>query len=58
MNKDKFFYNQIILDYIPTKLLKKVTAKQILKWSKLLYDINFDDTKNVYCYLDKKFNKL
>lgn len=53
-----FWYNQIILDYIPIKLLKKVTAKKILKWSKFLHKINFEDTKDVYNYLDKKFNKL
>ena len=56
MNKDKFFYNQIIIDYTPFDLYEKVTVKNITEWSDFLYKINFTNTQDVYSYLNQKIN--
>jgi hypothetical protein len=58
MNKDKFFYNQICIDYTPFDLIEKVTVKDIMKWSDFLHKINFNNMNDVYSYLNEKINEL
>lgn len=58
MNKDKFFYNQICLDFTPPKLLDVITVKHIYEWSEFLHKINFASTQDVYTYLGEKHKQF
>jgi hypothetical protein len=58
MNKDKFFYNQICIDFIPFNLCEVINVFHITKWAEFLHKINFKDMKDVYSYLDKEINEL
>jgi hypothetical protein len=58
MNKDKFFYNQICIDFIPFNLYELINVFHITKWAEFLHKINFKDIKDVYSYLDKEINEL
>ena len=58
MNKDKFWYNQICIDYIPFDLYEKVTVKDLSQWSDFLYKINFSNMNDVYCYLNEKISTM
>ncbi len=43
-----------IVDYIPTKLLDKITAKDIYDWRDFLYENSVFEIQNIYIYLDHK----
>jgi len=58
MNKNKNWYNQICLDYIPFKILDKVTVKDIAIWSDFLNQINFNNMEDVYSYLNIKIKEI
>jgi len=58
MNKDRFFYIQICLDYTPTKLLDVITIKYIYEWSEYLCKMNFLTIQDVYAYLAEKHKQF
>ena len=58
MNKNKNWYNQICLDYIPFKILDKVSVKHIYIWSDFLNQINFNNMEDVYSYLNIKIKEI
>ena len=55
--KNKYIITQYCLDYIPFKLLEKITAKDIYEWRDFLYYSNTFEIKDIYIYLDNKFKQ-
>lgn len=58
MNKDRFFYCQICLDYTPAKLIDVITVKHIYEWTEFLLKMNFESTQDVYTYLSEKHKQF
>jgi hypothetical protein len=58
MKKDRWFYRNVILDYIPFLLLEKVSVKNIYDWSDFLYSNEVFEIKEVYSYLDNKIKEF
>lgn len=53
--KNKYLIGQYCIDYIPLKLLDKITVKDIYEWRDFLFIHNVDNIKDIYIYLDGKF---
>jgi hypothetical protein len=55
--KNKYIISQYCLDYIPTKLLDKITIKDIYEWREFLFVHNIFEIKDIYIYLDNKLKQ-
>ena len=53
--ENKYIISQYCLDYIPKKLLDKITVKDIYEWREFLFIHNIFDIKDISIYLDSKF---
>jgi hypothetical protein len=58
MDKTKSWYAIIIIDYLFEYQLSKVTIKDLMNWSEFLYEMKFENTADIYKYLDNKLIKI
>ena len=55
--QNKYIIGQYCLDYIPSKLLDKITIKDIYEWRDFLYIHKIFEIKDIYTYLDNKLKQ-
>jgi hypothetical protein len=55
--KDKYIIGQYIIDYIPIRLLNKITIKDVYEWREFLFIHNIFELKDIYVYLDNKLKQ-
>ena len=58
MKRDKWFYRNVIMDYVPILLLEKVNVKNIYDWSDFLYSNDIYEQEDIYAYLDNKIKQI
>ena len=55
--KDKYIIGQYIIDYIPIRLLNKITIKDVYEWREFLFIHKIFELKDIYVYLDNKLKQ-